>query len=333
MRDIQTKVQILIPVYNQVNDIDKTIESIWNQTFDKKNIFVVAVDFGSTDGSYDKLLNYSPYHFGVYECTADISQTTMVAETCRLGDFTFPEGEYTYQMILYPGDIIYPEYLETMADAMYRYYSYNPALLISEVEIETKTGETVRASKLYEDEHIINGKNEYMEYFTRGNLHNIMCFGGKIRVRHHRCYGMQNERVWWSKGYLAGFRRNVIYIPKRLACIKERFYEDELQEILLRWEGLILFRRNCATNFKFQIEYAQLLVMEENLSKYALWRSFLMMKQGNLLQAKECFQISGVIFYQIKECEVYRWLEEWIMGGNPAQIDKVEAYFNDSRSI
>ena len=48
-------VSIIIPVYNRLTYLPDTFESVYNQTYKKWEI--VAVDDGSTDGSFDWLIN------------------------------------------------------------------------------------------------------------------------------------------------------------------------------------------------------------------------------------------------------------------------------------
>jgi len=48
-------VSIIIPVYNRLNYLPDTFESVFNQTYNQWEI--VAVDDGSTDGSFDWLIN------------------------------------------------------------------------------------------------------------------------------------------------------------------------------------------------------------------------------------------------------------------------------------
>ena len=50
------RVSLIVPVYNSETYLDKTIESIENQTL--TNIEVIFVDDGSTDGSPDILSSY-----------------------------------------------------------------------------------------------------------------------------------------------------------------------------------------------------------------------------------------------------------------------------------
>ncbi len=53
------KVSVIIPTHNVGNFIDKTIESVMNQTIGFENIEVIIVDDGSTDSTADILKEYS----------------------------------------------------------------------------------------------------------------------------------------------------------------------------------------------------------------------------------------------------------------------------------
>lgn len=59
------KIQIVIPTYNCVDCIDRTMKSIADQDYDGKKLYIVVVDFGSSDGTYEKLLTYSMTNLGV----------------------------------------------------------------------------------------------------------------------------------------------------------------------------------------------------------------------------------------------------------------------------
>lgn len=51
------KVTIIMPSLNVVNYIDECIQSVINQTL--KEVQIICVDAGSTDGTYERLMNYS----------------------------------------------------------------------------------------------------------------------------------------------------------------------------------------------------------------------------------------------------------------------------------
>ncbi|EAD0723675.1 glycosyltransferase [Listeria monocytogenes] len=52
----EPKVSAIVPVYNVINYIDETIESLLNQTL--KDIEIILVDDGSSDGSFEKIVDY-----------------------------------------------------------------------------------------------------------------------------------------------------------------------------------------------------------------------------------------------------------------------------------
>lgn len=53
-------VSVIIPVYNSINTIEKTIDSVINQTY--KKIEVILIDDGSTDGSIEIMRKYIEKH-------------------------------------------------------------------------------------------------------------------------------------------------------------------------------------------------------------------------------------------------------------------------------
>lgn len=63
---LQPKVSVLLPVYNHADFIDKSIESILNQTYG--NIELILLDDGSTDGLKEKVQEYTKdYRFHYWE--------------------------------------------------------------------------------------------------------------------------------------------------------------------------------------------------------------------------------------------------------------------------
>ena len=328
--DIQINVQVLIPTYNNVDDIDRTIESIFAQTFPKENIYIAVVDFGSTDGTYEKLLKYNRYHLAVYQTRKSVNSRTMIAELYKLTRRAAPGGEFYYETVLRPGDYWYPEYLEMVTRVIYEERAFNPVMLISEVDIEQRNGVVIRRKKLLDSRQIINGNRDLILYSEKGYMHNIMCFGGPIFVERHRRSGYNNERVWWSKCQNIGFERNVIYIPDYLSCIKERYYDDEVEEILIRWEYQIIFEREVEVKKDKKIDKSVLVTGHRSLANYSLWRSFLLKKSEEIKQSKDCFLLAKVIYPSIEEQPIYKLLYELIMEDKEENIKQVEEYFDES---
>jgi len=57
MTFIENMVSVIIPTYNHANLIDETVSSVLNQTY--KDIEVLICDDGSTDGSIEKIRQWS----------------------------------------------------------------------------------------------------------------------------------------------------------------------------------------------------------------------------------------------------------------------------------
>lgn len=321
--------QIVIPAYNVVDLIDQTVQSIRQQQFSQENIYIIVVDFGSTDGTYQKVLAYEPFHLGVYQVCSGIADSRMAAEAGKVAAYTKPRGGSCCQVVLWPGDMLYPDGLERVAQSIEQYGHLD--MVICETDIRTEDGTVVRPSKLYESERIIDGETEYMKYLVEGFQHNILSFGGEIYCG--RCYinGQMNERVWWNKSFLANFGRDTLYIPEYLGCIRERYYADELQEILFRWDNFKRFCRFYADRCK-ETEQEDA-AAEKNMAYYALWRSYLRERKGDMRQAEECFRFSTVLFPKIRETQIYQSLERLLMGKDQSTLPYVRAYFDKSEPL
>ena len=198
-------------------------------------------------------------------------------------------------------------------------------MIICETDVMVSDGSIIRSPALYESERVIDGKTEYMEYLTRGYRHNVMCFGGEIGCDFKFIHGQINERIWWNKIAIANFERDSVYIPESLGCIQERYYADELWEIMLRWSTNMAFFRGFEMKYKRGVQASS--PVEENLAHYILWRSYLLTEKGDERQAKKCFQFSTVCCPCIRETQIYQWLEEYVLEKNQRMLPRIRTYF------
>ncbi|MBQ9025721.1 MAG: glycosyltransferase [Methanobrevibacter sp.] len=83
-----SKVSIIMPVYNDANLLDKSINSFLNQTLD--NIELICVNDGSTDGSLEILNSYSEE----YESVKVLTQSNQGSGKARNYGISQAQGEY-----------------------------------------------------------------------------------------------------------------------------------------------------------------------------------------------------------------------------------------------
>ena len=321
------KIQIVIPTYNCVDCIDRTMKSIADQDYDGKKLYIVVVDFGSSDGTYEKLLTYSMTNLGVYQLPDSIIGTTMPAEANRLAGYTFPGGHNCQSVLLMPGDILYSNYISTCIDRMHEFKDEQPIAVICEVDVEREDGSIYSQKELYHHKQIIDGESQQIEYISSKIDHYVYRFGGGIATLKHRQSSAYNDWTWWSKSILMGQEQKIIYIPDRLACIQERYYEDELREILLRWESIILYIRSYESKYREKADGEIERLSARNLSFYAIWRSFLCYQRQNKVQAEACFKIAAIIDENITEEGIYRKIGDLVLHDKTDLQDEIQRFF------
>lgn len=328
MSELPIKIEILIPTHNSVELLDDTLNSIWAQDYNRESIFINIIDFASNDGTYEKLLEYDSYHFGIYRYEGSYTTRTMPSIMAKVMEYFDQRGEMLYQLLLWPGDIIYPDFFKKMTVAKIAECNSLPSLVVCETDVKVDAGEIVRPRSLFNTKRIIKGETELSEYVTIGYKQNIVCLGGEILKQKSRIHTLKNERIWWSNLLPAGMERNIVYIPEHLACIRERYYDDELEQILLRWELSIISLRSFDAKHEKSLGLTLASKAENSISKYAIWRSFLLWKKQDEKQAKECFEIASVINPEIKNEDVYVCLKE-LLNKNNRYLTQIEEFFND----
>ncbi len=325
----EVKIQVLIPTYNNVLEISNTLNSIREQTFDKESIYVTVVDFGSTDGTLDVLFSYDYYHLGIYQKDEQKNARLRVAEASQLLEHINCGGKYNLYVLLYPGDIMYPECLHKCVAAFINQYNLNPVSVICESDIIQMDGTTIKQKSLYKEDRVIDGSTAFNDYVMREYKHQI--FEVVISFNHgrYKANGEINEKRFWNKAARNGLGKNIIYLKESLICTRQIFYEDEFEEVLHRWESLISLPRVYTNKFGniFNDEYEKL--AGYNLAEYALWRSWILYKdKERRKEMEDCFLIASVICLHIECSEIYQLLKNLIFNNDISVIDKINNYFS-----
>jgi len=313
MERFDVKAQFIIPAFNNAQDIDKTISSILNQTFEKDKIYLLIMDFGSTDGTYEKILSYSSEHVGVFRSNKTKNKNLMISEMAALLDYLSPIAEECFYAVVYPGDVLYPAFLKKTVASMIE-SSRRPYQVICETDLFGEKEEIISQESLFQEDCFIDGKNDMSEYVKRGYRHQVQCLSSRNFFKgSFRAYGEMNEQRWWNKCGRMNINKTSYYIKEPLACLKPVKYDDELEEILFRWESIILQIASYEVAYHEVFDNDYIEKGSKNLAQYALWRSFLLADTDTKM-AEDCRLISAVIDSEIEKTEVYditqRYLEK-----------------------
>ena len=322
------RIQVLIPAYNNENEIKRTLDSVWEQNYEKENIYITVVDFESKDDTVQRVFAYPNYHLGIYRKPEQKNVRHRVAEAARILDYVCPGGEYYFLVLLYPGDILYPDCFSKCAEAFVENYHKNPIMVICEADIIQPDGAVMKQKPLYPENKIIDGKTEFNDYIRKEYKHQIfemVTFFGQNRYKSN---GEMNEQRFWNKAARINHERNAVYIKEALVCTKAMYYEDEFEEILFRWEAIISIIRFHTSKFGHGINDDFELLAKKNLAEYALWRSWILyQKSGILKETEDCFLIAGVICSDIEASKIYDWMEKLILKKDDTVIHHVRSYF------
>ncbi|MGN0345076.1 MAG: glycosyltransferase [Lachnospiraceae bacterium] len=327
----EARIQILIPTINQLVELEETIKSIKNQEYDLDNIYITVVDFGSTDGTYEKLLQYNHRNFGIYRIVVK-NENQRIAEAGKILKYVWPGGAYCFAVIVYPGERLYPHCLRTLITKYLGNGCKNIKMVICECDVFMENGTITHQKPLFEEDRIIDGSRDINEYIKRGYMHQIFHMGGYFNIDRYKANSESNERRYWNKLAREAQENNVLYIKEALACTKAVVYSNEFKEILYRWEAIISIVRAYFSKFgdSFNEEFEKFAY--HNLSEYALWRSFLLYKRGiHTKETEDCFLISSVIDQEIVYEEIYEHMYKLIFEDKLDEQEWLQKYYSQKQ--
>ncbi len=225
-------VVVLLLTDNCLKQIDTSIESIHSQTFEQKRLKIVAVDNGSTDGTYERLIKYArESELAVFRLRERFLPTRLLCHALSFLDYI----NYKYITILRPGDILYPDFIARCADIMEKYSDCERGILISETDIREESGKLKQQSPIFTNNCILRKKVHYPYLLTTGFEHKVQSFycRGMIPLILPELPFAVDHTAWFKMAnYL--FANDCIYIRESLSAIRDTAYEDPVHELMLR---------------------------------------------------------------------------------------------------
>ena len=323
---------ILLTAYNNSKDIEASLQSVYAADWDNLEYCVICADFGSTDGTYDFLLDYAKnYPLAVYSFPNRRKGRTEIAETVRLFGYQNAKSPWNWFMRLRGGDIIYPLLPEIIHEARLKYDDQFPVALVGEADVVDRNGSLIKQTPVLDKERIVNCMAERRQILSHGFMNQMMVAGAGFSGSYQMAQSVANERIWWNKIYSSFGIQNFVYTPVKLGCMRDTVYEDEIDEILLRWNHLIGHIRINQSQKRVNFDDEDGEIAAKQLAYYSLWRSFLLWDMKKKKEAQDCVLLAGMIHKNVMNSTIYSEIRELVFENKIENMKGISEIFNESR--
>ena len=321
-------IRVIVPTWNNVEDIDATVESVRAQDVDPEKVFLFFVDFGSTDGTLEKLYSLPSKNTGIFTRSGVPFGRTVAAQAARTMILQNVSGR---EFLLWPGDVLYPHCFSEAERWLKKIFQNQLAIgtLALEVDVKDADGNVRRQNPLFSSAGVFRPfSSDSTEYVRHGYRHHISMYNFPLSWQTDKIGVYMNQHAYWNDLAYAGLFCDIGYIPRPAACVREYLPPDELDNLLFRFEvGLTCFRMGgeVAEGHVLGSEYESL--YRHNLARYALWRAWLAQKRGESRTAEDCFVFARVIDARMAENACWQRMERWLANSAEADASWLEAWF------
>lgn len=223
---------VLIFTENNVDDIDRCIKSVLNQTFDSKRIHIVVVDNFSTDGTYEKVLQYVESNkLSAYRLDKKYLKTRTMLKATRLLRHT----PYKYITILNPTDTLSPECIEKCSRMFDESTNPNVRMLFCETNLVSSNGVAIEKETLFEENNILEKNKNFIDLLLNGMGNKIQCFfqNGAINYELVELPHFVDFTDCFKKSYFL-IDGDILYLKEKLATVVKTKYEDPIDDLMYR---------------------------------------------------------------------------------------------------
>lgn len=321
-----TSIVVLVITHNNVDEIDKTWESIQAQNYPKENIWTCFVDFDSTDGTYEKILSYDRYHTAVFQIPDAYDERVRESYAVSLVNTQPIPGALQHLVSLRPGDVLYESCFSVCADTLGRYRGRGYTRMVCEADIMDQAGAVASQASITEREILLDPLENSDLLLEEFHCHYVGYLGGAISTNHNGYYG--NERCFWNKTpYGISLGMKFIYSPKTLLCLKERNYRDEVAELLSRWERVTALQRSireqAGTSLTINMDR-----VNRNLANYSMWRLGKRYPELTQKEREDLLYLAEIINPAVEELEIYKELSEKVRQRSDIRYEDYRTYFD-----
>jgi glycosyltransferase involved in cell wall biosynthesis len=222
-RNSNYDVVVLIITHNSSDTVDASIQSIFDQSFDRNRLKIIVVDNCSTDGTYEKLIRYAKeFGISVYRLGKKCLPTRSIRAALSLISYI----EYRCITILSAGDKLYPDYIAKCTAVMDEHAGIDTGVILCETDLLDDLGNISNQIPIFSDSCILMKREHYTQFFTCGVGHKVQSFYNKGIIR--------KSLTDWFKKAIFSFTTECVYIKETLACTSVTKYDDKLDDLVLR---------------------------------------------------------------------------------------------------
>lgn len=304
--EYQAKVRIFIPTYNSIESIDATLESLWGQSYNKEHIEIFIGDFGSADGTYEKILKYHSANMGIYAIRGTYRPEERLKAIYALAEWSRRSENY-YYLDLQPGDILDADFIQTAV----RIFNKNKdaAAVIAEAVIWGENGKAEKQIPLYNGDFILKKEN-MNEFLKRGYSHRVIMMRRQRLMPGNFSSMFWNQSNFWNHCFFYCNGHEAAYIHRPMATIKAVNILNELDFIMQNYAALLGYFRTYNDSTRFNVCDSEREKAFYNLSLFSIWRSGCLLEQDKAAEAKKCFYMAEVIYPENRKNEQYSEIKQ-----------------------
>lgn len=307
---------VLLLTDNNAQTIDRSVQSVLNQSIFSERIKIIAVDNHSTDGTYEKLLGYMKTNdISVYRLDKRYLKTRQLLHANNLMRHTM----HGYMTILEPGDVLYPDYLESCTDLLDNPINTDCRIIFSEVDFFDDEGKISKQAPIFDEDLILIKKDAFIEVFNRGMGHKVQCFyraGGTpmnlFEFPHFVDFTDCFRKAWFLQAHSG------IYTRTPLACICKTEYPDKVIDLVSRLYLITRLKVFRDTVNDESVAFLKGLDSEDvsrNLSGLALDYASESLAEGDAGTAERILLFAEMVYQEIVRTESYSGLKARTLQG------------------
>lgn len=313
------KVRIYIPTENCIDKIDITMNSIINLDYPRENVEVMIIDFDSSDGTYERLLDYQDRNIGIYRINKKVDIKNQYKSYEKIvANHGYDQN--CMHMGMKPGDIIYPDSMDYINRALS--YLDNSFIkgIICEVDRELNPSLNNSQPPLFKKPFIISEK-ECNEYIVRGFNHKVLSLNREAFTSHGD-YNKIFYNDWnnWNYKFIHYYQSQCLYLPKPVALIHEEVWKNEF-EICLMYHACLMGNFRTYENRKYATRKEIQNMAFINSAYHSIWRSFCAFLINNKKEAKQCLLHSKILYPDIERDKAFLYMKELLEKNTEASFE------------